>query len=79
MIIEPILLSVPSVLGHNLPEILLAFRVLLNGATHHFPFASSARSQGTESPESLYHTMVKTLYLFSLYIISFIPDTSFAD
>lgn len=42
MIIEPSLLSVPPVLGHNLPGVLLAFCVLLDRATHHFPFVSSA-------------------------------------
>lgn len=34
---ELILLSVPSVLEQNLPGVLLAFCVLLDRATHHFP------------------------------------------
>lgn len=60
------LMSVPSVLGHDLPEILLTLLVLLDRVTHPFPFTSSFRSQGTESPEHLYHTMVKALSLLSL-------------
>ena len=70
-------------LGHDLPETLLTFLVLLDRVTHPFPFTSSCRSQGTESPEHLYHTMVKALSLFSLSLslcfTSFIPDTSLAD
>lgn len=88
MIIEPSLLSVPPVLGHNLPEgglfcfVLFCFGgpcVLLDRPTHHFPLCIICRSQGTESPEHLYHTMVKTLCLFSLCFTSFIPDSSLAD
>ena len=73
------LMSVPSVLGHDLPEILATFLVLLDRVTHPFPFTSSCRSQGTESPECLSHTMRKALSLFSLCFTSFKPDTSLAD
>ena len=72
-------MSVPSVLGHDLPEILLTLLVLLDRVTHPFPFTSSFRSQGTESPEHLYHTMVKALSLLSLCFTFFTPDTSLAD
>lgn len=45
------LMSVPSVLGHDFQEVLVAFRVPLDRVTHHFPLTPSCRSQGTESPE----------------------------
>ena len=67
------LMSVPSVLGHDLPETLLTFLVLLDRVTHPFPFTSSYRSQGIESPEHLYHTMAKALSLFSLSLFALLP------
>lgn len=41
MMFEPRLLSVPSFLRDNLPEVLVAFCVLLDRATHHFRFTKT--------------------------------------